>query len=120
MKKILLLCLCLAFFNANAQKITKKFLVGTWTSESVEMVFSIENKKDFKIVCYSTVTEDYIKVLAYQFDKGSFYLETLYEPNDWTALAKFFLIDENTIVGDYVCDSPGQVIYRRVLDTDKN
>ena len=120
MKKVLLLCLCLAFFNANAQKITKKFLVGTWTSESVEMVFSIENKKDFKIVCYSTVTEDYIKVLAYQFDKGSFYLETLYEPNDWTALAKFFLIDENTIVGDYVCDSPGQVIYRRVLDTDKN
>jgi hypothetical protein len=119
MKKVLLLCLCLAFFNANAQKITKKFLVGTWTSESIEMVFSIENKKDFKIVCYSTLTKNYIKVLTYQFDKGSFYLETLYEPNDWTALAKFFLIDENTIVGDYVCDAPGQVIYKRVLDTDK-
>ena len=119
MKKILLLCLCLAFFNTNAQKVTKKFLVGTWTSENTEMVFSIENKKDFKIVCYSTLTGNYLKILAYQFDKGSFYLETLYEPSNWTALAKFFLIDENTIVGDYVCKAPGQVIYKRVLDTDK-
>ena len=29
-------------------------------------------------------------------------------------------IDENTIVGDYVCKAPGQVIYKRVLDTDKS
>ena len=48
MKKIILLLLCLTFFSVNAQKITKKFLVGKWTSESTEMVFSIENKKDFK------------------------------------------------------------------------
>jgi hypothetical protein len=119
MKKILILCLCLVFVNANAQKITKNFLVGTWIAETTEMVFSIENKKDFKIVCYSTLTGNYLKVLAYQFDKGSFYLETLHEPNNWTALAKFFIINENTLVGDYVCDSPGQVIYKRVLDTDK-
>ena len=46
MKKIILLLLCLTFFSVNAQKITKKFLVGKWTSETTEMVFSIENKKD--------------------------------------------------------------------------
>jgi hypothetical protein len=77
MKKIILLLLCLTFFSVNAQKITKKFLVGKWTSESTEMVFSIENKKDFKIVCYSTLSGNYLKVTDYQFDKGSFYLETL-------------------------------------------
>ena len=120
MKKIiLLLLLCLTFFSVNAQKITKKFLVGKWTSESTEIIFSIENKKDFKIVCYSILTGNYLKVTGYQFDKGSFYLETLYEPNNWTALAKFFLINDDTLVADYICDAPGQVIYKRVIDTNK-
>jgi hypothetical protein len=119
MKKLLLLCLCLAFFNANAQKITKKFLVGKWTSESTELTFSIENKKDFNIICYSTLSGHYLKITGYQFDKGHFYLETLHEPNNWTALAKFFLIDDNTLVADYICDSPGQMIYKRVLDINK-
>jgi hypothetical protein len=32
MKNIVLIVICLAFFSANAQKITKKFLVGKWTS----------------------------------------------------------------------------------------
>jgi hypothetical protein len=119
MKKIILLLLCLTFFSVNAQNITKKFLVGKWTSESTEMVFSIENKKDFKIVCYSTLSGNYLKVTDYQFDKGSFYLETLHEPNNWVAIAKFFRIDDNTLVADYVCDSPGQVIYKRVIDANK-
>ena len=119
MKKIVLLLLCLAFFGANAQKITKKFLVGKWTSESTEIVFSIENKIDFKIVCFSTLTGNNFKVIGYQFNKGNFYLETLHESNNWEALAKFIMVDDNTLVADYVCNSPGQVIYKRVVNNDE-
>ena len=119
MKKIVLLLLCLAFFGANAQKITKKFLVGKWTSESTEIVFSIENKKDFKIICFSTLTGNNFKVTGYQFNKGNFYLETIHESNNWEALAKFIIIDDNTLVADYVCNSPGQVIYKRVVNNDE-
>lgn len=119
MRKILLLLLCLAFFGAKAQKITKKFLVGKWASESTEIVFSIENKKDFKIVSFSTLTGNNLKVTDYQFDKGNFYLETLHESNNWEAIAKFIMIDDNTLLADYVCNSPGQVIYRRVVNNDE-
>ena len=119
MRKILLLLLCLAFFGANAKKITKKFLVGKWASESTEIVFSIENKKDFKIVSFSTLTGNNLKVTDYQFDKGNFYLETLHESNNWEAIAKFIMIDDNTLLADYVCNSPGQVIYRRVVNNDE-
>jgi hypothetical protein len=119
MKKVILLLLCLAFFGANAQKITKKFLVGKWASESTEIVFSIENKKDFKVVSFSTLTGNNLKVTGYQFDKGIFYLETLHESNNWEALAKFIMVDDNTLVADYVCNSPGQVIYKRVVNNDE-
>ena len=119
MKKLILLLLCLAFFGANAQKITKKFLVGKWASESTEIVFSIENKKDFKVVSFSTLTGNNLKVTGYQFDKGNFYLETLHESNNWEALAKFIMVDDDTLVADYVCNSPGQVIYKRVVNNDE-
>jgi hypothetical protein len=119
MKKVILLVLCLAFFGANAQKITKKFLVGKWASESTEIVFSIENKKDFKVVSFSTLTGKNFKVIGYQFNKGNFYLETLHESNNWEAVAKFIMIDDNTLVADYVCDSPGQEIYKRVVNNDE-
>ena len=118
MKKVILLVLCLAFFGANAQKITKKFLVGKWVSESTEIVFSIENKKDFKVVSFSILTGNNFKVIGYQFNKGNFYLETLHGKNNWEAIAKFIMIDENTLVADYVSNSPGQVIYKRVLDSN--
>jgi hypothetical protein len=119
MKKIVLLLLCLAFSGANAQKITKKFLVGKWTSESTEIVFSIENKKEFKIFSFSILTGNNLKVMGYQFNKGNFYLKTLHESNNWEALAKFIMIDENTLVADFVSNSPGQVIYKRVLNNDE-
>ena len=64
------------------------------------------------------MTGNNLKVTGYQFSKGNFYLETLHESNNWEALAKFIMIDENTLVADYVCNSPGQVIYKRVLDSN--
>ena len=93
MKKIVLLLLCLAFSGANAQKITKKFLLGKWTSENTEIEFSIENKKEFKIFSFSTLSGNNLKVMGYQFNKGNFYLKTLNELNNCEALAKFIMID---------------------------
>lgn len=119
MKKTILLLVCLVTISANAQKITKNFLVGKWTSESVDLEFSIKDKKDFNIVAFSTLTGNYFNVVGYQFNKGSFYLKTIHETNNWEAIAKFIFIDEDTIVADYVSDAPGQVIYKRVLDSNK-
>lgn len=118
MKKLMLLVLCLAFFSANAQKITKKFLVGKWTSNSNEIEFTIENKKEFKIVVFSNLTGNYFNVVSYQFDKGFFYLKTIHEANNFEAIGKFIFIDKDTIVADYVSDAPGQIIYKRVLGSD--
>jgi hypothetical protein len=119
MKNIAMLVFCLAFINANAQKITKKYLVGKWASETSEIEFCIENKKEFKIVDYSTLTKNYFKVVGYQFNKGFFYLKTIHESNNWEAIAKFIFIDEDTMVADFVCNAPGQAIYKRVFDIKK-
>ena len=43
MKNIVLLLVCLVTISAIAQKITKKFLEGKWTSKSDEIEFTIEN-----------------------------------------------------------------------------
>ena len=119
MKKIILLVVCLVTISANAQKITKKFLVGKWTSQSDDIEFTIENKKELKIVDFSNLTGNYFKVVGYQFNKGFFYLSTIHEANNCEAIGKFIFIDEDTMVADYVSKAPGQVIYKRVLDTKK-
>ena len=119
MKNISMLVLCLAFINANAQKITKKYLAGKWASETSEIEFCIENKKEFKIVNYSTLTNNYFKVVGYQFNKGFFYLNTIHESNNWEAIAKFIYIDEDTMVADFVSKAPGQEIYKRVNESGK-
>ena len=107
--------LALSLFS-NAQKMSKEFLEGKWESQTVEIIFSGTNKQDFKIESFSTLTGYDFEILSYQFNKGSFYLKTLYNPNDWEALAKFVIIDDNTMVADYVCDAPDTIIYKRVLN----
>ena len=54
--------------------------------------------------------------LGYQFDKNNFYLNTLHEPNDWEALGKFIIVDQDTMVANYVSDAPGPVIYKRLIN----
>ena len=114
-KLVLLLALFLCSF-ANAQKITKEFLAGEWESETVILNFEVKNKKDLYIVAYSKLGENYFKTISYQFNKGSFYLEMIYEPNNWDSIAKFIMVDNNTMVADYVSDAPGQMIYKRKLN----
>ena len=101
---------------ANAQKITKEFLTGEWESETVILNFEIKNKKDLYIEAYSKLGEKYFKTKSYQLNKGYFYLEMIYEPNNWNSIAKFIMVDNNTMVADYVSDAPGQMIYKRKLN----
>ena len=115
MKKVFLIVALLGLaFTAQSQKINKKFLVGTWESPESKIEFSIGSNKEFNIVSLSYVSGNYFKILGYQFNKGNFYLETLHEPNNWKAIGKYFFIDENTMVVDYVSKAPGQTIYKRV------
>lgn len=111
-KLVLLLALFLCFF-ANAQKITKEFLSGEWESETVVLNFKVDNKKDLYIAGFSILTGNDFKIIGYQFRKNNFYLKMLHEQNNWDSIAKFIIIDENTMVADYVSNAPGQMIYKR-------
>lgn len=114
-KLVLLLALFLCFF-ANAQKITKEFLSGEWESETVVLNFKVDNKKDLYIAGFSILTGNDFKIIGYQFRKKNFYLKMLHEQNNWDSIAKFIIIDENTMVADYVSNAPGQMIYKRKLN----
>lgn len=114
MKRLsLLLAMFLFCITSYSQNITKEFLVGEWESETVILNFKLENKKDLHISAYSTLTDNYFKIIGYEFNSIYFYLETLHEENNWDSIAKFIIIDENTMVADYVSSAPGQMIYKR-------
>lgn len=115
-KLVLLLALFFVFLSSNAQKITKEFLAGEWESETVILNFEIENKKELYISGFSTLTDNNFKIISYQFNEKNFYLEMLHEPNNWDSIAKFIIVDENTMVADYVSNAPGQIIYKRKLN----
>ena len=119
MKKVFLIVAFLAFaFSVQSQKITKEFLVGKWVSTDSEIEFSIGKKKELNIVSYSYMSGNYFKIIGYQFNRGNFYLKTLHEANNWEAIGKYFLIDENTMVANYVSKAPGQTVYKRVTNNN--
>jgi hypothetical protein len=113
---VLLLVLFFACLSSNAQTMSKSFLVGEWESETVILNFKIENKKDLYISGFSTLTGNEFEIVGYQFNKQNFYLKMLHRLNNWDSIAKFIIIDENTMVADYVSNAPGQVIYKRKLN----
>jgi len=114
MKKLSVILVFLLFQLSVAQKITKKFLIGEWTSDNTRLIFYFDEKMKFNILEYSTSTKLELKVIAYQFDKNDFYLESFYEPNNWKSIAKFVYKDEDTLIADVVSDAPDIVTYKRV------
>ena len=114
---VLLLALFLGLF-ATAQKMTPKFLEGQWTSngKNTELSFAITKNNKLLIKEVSCSTKIPLMVLAYQISKNSLYTETIYEPNNWKAISKYIIIDENTMVADVVSDAPDQVIYKRIIN----
>lgn len=49
-------------------------------------------------------------------NKKNLFLETLFEQNNYEAVAKYIIVDQNTMVADVVSDQPGQVIYKRLIN----
>lgn len=120
MKKVLVLLLGLVFFNTSAQKMSPAYLEGQWTSngEGTEITIEGTNKNKLIITEVSSYSGREVKVLRYYMDKKNLYIETLFEPKNFKAIAKFIIIDNNTMVADVISDAPGQVIYKR-LTTNK-
>jgi len=117
MKNLLLtIVFVLGSVQVNAQKMSKKFLEGTWIPETYasELTFSGTTKKTFKVEMTTNDEErESLKVISYNFQKNNFYLKSLYEPTNWECLGKFTIIDENTIAVDYISEAPAVVIYKR-------
>lgn len=113
MKKVLLLLVFLICFSLNAQKMDKKFLEGKWETEFHLVEFKTINKKELKITILLKETNDPISIVGYQIDKNNLYMETYYEPNDWEAIGKLVIIDENTMAESVVSGAPGVLIYKR-------
>ncbi len=103
----------LASVQVNAQKLTPKFLEGNWETEFHDVEFKGQTKKDFTITITLKETGEKVNIVNYGFDKNNLYIETYYEPNDWKAIGKVVLVDENTMVEDVVSEYPGILIYKR-------
>lgn len=107
--------LALSLFS-NAQKMSKEFLKGEWTSngEATEVLFSFTDKKEFLIQEVSSTSGRPLDVISYQITKNTLYVRAYFEPNDFESITKFVIVDNDTMVADVVSEHPGQVIYKRV------
>jgi hypothetical protein len=115
MKKVFFIIVIALFsLNINAQKMNKNFLIGKWKSNTVEIEVSIKNQKQLNITAFSYLSGENFKILGYQINNKNLYLKMLHESNDWESLAKFIIIDEDTMVADYVANVSGQMIYKRI------
>jgi len=107
--------LALSLFS-NAQKMSKEFLKGEWTSngEATEVLFSFTDKKEFLIQEVSSTSGRPLDVISYQITKGALYVKAYFEPNDFESITKFTIVDNDTMVANIVSEHPGQVIYKRI------
>ena len=112
---LLTIVFVLGCLQVNAQKLTPKFLEGNWETEFHNVEFKGQTKKDFTITITLKETGEKVNIVNYGFDKNNLYIETYYEPNDWKAIGKVILVDENTMVEDVVSEYPGILIYKRKL-----
>ena len=123
MKKVfLIIAFTLFSLNISAQKMSSAYLEGQWTSngKGTEIVISGTNKHKLIITSVSSYSGENIKVTGYYMDKKNLYLETLFEPNNFEAVVKFIIVDNDTMVADVVSKFPGQTIYKRVLNNKTN
>lgn len=116
MKNVLLMIVLFFTYSfANAQKMSNKFLEGKWETEFHEVEFQTINKKELKITIQLKETKDVIDVLAYKIQDNVLYMETYYANNDWKAIGKMVIMDNNTMVEDVVSDAPDLLVYKRKL-----
>lgn len=117
MKKVFVLLLGLVFLSGTAQKMSIKYLEGQWTSDTgTKMIIKGTNKNNL-LINKVLQSGDSLKVVRYYMNKKNLFVETLFEQNNYEAVAKYIIVDENTMVADVVSDHPGQVIYKRLINT---
>lgn len=110
---VLLLALFFVCLSSNAQKITKEFLEGKWETEFHLVEFKTINKKEFKITILIKENNKQIDVISYKFHGDALYIETYYKENDWKAIGKMIVMDENTLVENVVSPASDLLIYKR-------
>lgn len=106
------------FSISSGQGISKDYLIGTWIPDTYasELTFSKTESSKFNINMVTNDDDrDVIKVLSYTFDKGNFYLKSIFEQNNWTCVGKFTAIDKNTMMVDYASNHSVVVIYKRKI-----
>lgn len=113
---LLIIALFFAVSFANAQKLTPKFLKGTWENEFHVVEFKGDTKKDFSITITCKDDGTPIEVTGWVFDSGNLYVKTYYSPSNWEAIGKMIMIDENSMVEDVHSDYPAILIYKRKLN----
>lgn len=114
MRKVLLLvALFFICFLSSAQKINKKFLEGTWETEFHVVEFKTVAKNEFKITIIIKENNKQIDVVGYKFHGDALYIETYYKDNDWNAIGKMIVMDNNTLVENVVSPASDLLIYKR-------
>ena len=114
MKNLLLAIVAfLASVQINAQKLTPKFLEGTWETEFHIVEFKGKTKKDFSMNIIIKETGEEINVVSYYFKNNNLYTKTYYELTGFESVGKLVCLDENTLVEDVVSKYPGILIYER-------
>jgi len=116
MKKLLLLvAIIFMCLQVEAQRITPKFLEGTWETEFHLVEFEGNDKQNFNVIIKLVETGENVEVINWRFENKKLYMKTYYQPNDWTSFGKMVIVDENTMVEDVDSDYPGLLIYKRKL-----
>ena len=100
MRKVLVTLLGLFFLSGNAQKMTLNYLEGQWTSngECTDITIKKGDRDKLVISEISSNTGEELKVIQYKIKKNCLYIETIFEPNNYESIAKFIIIDDNTMV----------------------
>lgn len=113
MKKLFIITVLAFSLFSNAQKITPKFLEGTWETEFHDVEFKILNKKEIKITITLKDSKEEVEVVKYRIDDDALYFETYYAKNNWKSTNKVLTMDNNTMVADVFSDSRDVLIYTR-------
>ncbi len=114
MKKVLLLlALLFVCFVSYSQKMNKAFLEGKWETKYHLVEFKTINKGEFKITILIKENNKLIDVIGYKFHDDALYMETYYKENDWKAISKMIVMDEDTLIENVVSPSSDLLIYKR-------
>lgn len=99
--------------QVNAQKLTPKFLEGSWETEFHNVEFKVVNKKEIKITITIKDSKENVEVVKYKIHDNALYFETYYAKSNWRSRNKMIIIDNNTMVADVFSDSRDILIYNR-------